>query len=490
MKTSIHLPGMLTAVAAMPASIQIATGVVASFALSAGLIAAAPEKRQPNIVFILIDDLGWGDTAPYGQRFFETPNFTRLASQGMKFTNAYAAAPICSASRAAILTGRSPARLNLEFVVRGDDVGNPPQTKLIPPAYPANLPLEEITLAEAIGPAGYKTGYFGKWHLSQHAIPENRTYLGYGKTHGPDKQGFHESAEERGSHPYNYPKDKNSWPPIGGFAPGTYAPDALTDNAIDFMRRNKDERFFLYLSHYYVHYPLHTRCQWLIDKYTKKAKQLGIALNEEQLTYATFVETMDHLLGRALDAIDELGLAGNTLVILTSDNGGDPRVANNILRGSKWTLYEGGVREPLIVRWPGVVKPGSTCDVPVIGMDYMPTLCEIAGAKPPSAPLDGTSMVPLLTGRVSTLERDTFIWHFPFYHPRLVDTKPCSSLRKGNYKLMYFYEDERTELFDLAKDPNESTDIAAREPALAAALKAELLNRLKSTGARFPKKRI
>ncbi len=466
-----------------PSALNQALGI-ASLALGAAALPAAPAApRPPNIMFILIDDLGWGDIGVYGQQFIDTPNFDRLAAQGMTLTQAYAPAPICSASRAASLTGRSPARLHFEFVTKSDGSKHPAGVALTPPPYPRDLPLSEISLAEALAPAGYKTGYYGKWHLTQE---HDGKYLGHGAKFGPAQQGFAETSEERGSHPYGYPKGKKNRPGFGNFKPGEFAPDALTDQAVDFLRRHKDERFFLFLSHYYVHYPLHTRCKWLLDKYAAKAKKLGRSLNEEQLTYAAFVETMDHLVGRALDALDRLGLAENTFVVLTSDNGGDPRVAWNGLRGSKWTLYEGGVREPFIARWPGFIKPGSTSATPVTATDLMPTFCEAAGIEPPSVTLDGMSILPLLTGQTRTLARDTLTWHFPFYHLEHVGTRPCSSLRKGDLKLVYFYENERAELYNLAEDPQESRDLAKTQPELAAQLRDELLSTLKAQGARFP----
>ncbi|OAM90740.1 sulfatase [Termitidicoccus mucosus] len=468
----------------LPSASLCQTAGIASLMLGAAALPAAPATTTPpNIMLILIDDLGWGDIGVYGQKFIDTPNFDRLATQGMTLTHAYAPAPICSASRAASLTGRSPARLHFEFVTKPDGAKHPAGVVLNPPPYPRDLPLSEISLAEALAPAGYKTGYYGKWHLTQET---GGKYLGHGAKFGPAQQGFAETSEERGSHPYNYPKGKKNRPGPGAFKPGEFAPDALTDQAIGFLRRHRDERFFLFLSYYYVHYPLHTRCKWLLDKYDARAKELGINLNEAQLTYAAFVETMDHLVGRALDALDQLGLAENTFVVLTSDNGGDPRVAWNGLRGSKWTLYEGGVRGPFIARWPGVIKAGSSSATPVTATDLMPTFCEAAGAEPPPVTLDGMSILPLLAGKTQTLARDTLTWHFPFYHPDHVNTRPCSSMRKGDMKLIYFYEDERAELYNLAEDPQESSDLAKTQPELAAKLRDELLSTLKAQGARFP----
>ncbi|HEY0946668.1 MAG TPA: sulfatase [Opitutaceae bacterium] len=467
----------------LPAAVLLAAS------LSCAAAERAPVPTRPNVVFILADDLGWADLGVYGQTFAETPHLDRLAAQGLRFTHAYAPAPICSASRAAILTGRSPARLHFEFVTKPRGSEPPPGTKLVQPPFPENLPLEEITLAEALAPAGYTSGFFGKWHLTE----QHNRYLGHGDTFGPRQQGFAVTSEERGSHPYNYPAGGKKNPGFGDFAPGEFAPDALTDEAIDFLRKQRGrsgEPFLLFLSHYYVHDPVHTRCRWLLDKYRAKARRLGRVLDDDHLRYAAFVDTMDHLVGRVLTALDELGLAENSLVIFTSDNGGHPRFADNGLRGSKWTLYEGGVRVPWLVRWPGVVPAGGTSDVPIVGTDLLPTLCELAGVPAPAdRALDGTSLLALFAGAATTLGRDMLVWHFPFYHPWFVGTTPVSSLRRGDLKLLYFHEDQRAELYDLAADPQEQHDLAAARPDDAATLRTALFERLRAAGARLPQPR-
>lgn len=455
--------------------------LLASCLALTAVLPAPGADAPPNVLFILIDDLGARDLGGEGARLAESPHLDRLARQGLRFTAGYAPAPICSASRAAFLTGRSPARLHFEFVTKAAGAKAPAGTKLVQPAFPVNLPLEEITLAELLSPVGYVTGFLGKWHLTQ----ENDRYLGHGSTFGPGQQGFAETSEERGSHPYNYPVPKR--PPVRDVADGQYEPDALTDAAIAFLERHQRDRFFLQLAPYHVHEPVNTRGQWLIDKYTAKAKRLGLQATETQIRYAAFVEIMDHLVGRVLDALERLGLADRTLVIVTSDNGGAPPYTDNHpLRGTKWTLYEGGIREPFYVRWPGVVAPGGTCDTPVIGTDLFPTLAAVAGAElPADRSLDGINLAPLFRDPAARLNRDRLVWHFPFYLAEVGET-PVSALRRGDLKLVHHYEDGRTELFDLRADPAEQHDLSRSRPEETAELRAELLRVLQEQGARFP----
>jgi len=442
---------------------------------------------RPNVVLLVADDLGWSDVGCMGNRFIDTPNIDRLASDGMLFTNAYAPAPICSATRAAILTGKSPARLHFEFVSK-DKSSKPLQgTKLIQPPFTEDLPLEELTFAEVLSETGYVTGMFGKWHLTQ----RNDRYLGWGDTHGPLQQGFMFGSEDRGSHPYSY-KERT----FGKFEEGQFPEDSLIKSSIDFIQRNSNRPFLMYLPLYYVHTPVHTRCKWLYDKYAGRLEQNA---NADHIMYAAFVETMDHYIGQVLGAINNLGLTRNTIVMFTSDNGGHPQYTDNSpLNGSKWNLYEGGIRVPMVVRWPGVVQRASKCNIPVIGTDLFPTLCEIARAeKNPKIPLDGVSFVPLQKDPSGgSWQRDTLYWHFPYYHPpykggesRTFGTTPQSAMRKGNYKLLYRYETSRTELFDLSSDISEQHDISQKLPERTTALKGELMDHLKTIDARFPKKR-
>lgn len=472
------------------------------------LIMASPfaNAAPPNILFILADDLGYGDLGSYGNTFCDTPNIDRLAREGMRFTNAYASAPICSASRVGMLTGKTPARLGFEFVTKHDDDYAPTWARrfadkqLIPPVYTLNLPLAEQTIAETLNPLGYATGITGKWHVSSHY----QRYLGWSPTHGPQAQGFQWSQEGFGAHPYSY--DKKERGTYGDYAPGEFPADSLTNSAIDFMKLHPSRPFFLLVSHYYVHLPMGTKCQWLRDKYAARASG---NYSERRAEYGAFVETLDHYVGQLLDALNVQGLADNTLVIFASDNGGHPEFAFNApLRGSKWNLYEGNIRVPFIARWPKVIPPGTTSDVPLSNTDLHPTFAELAGNRTElPTPMDGTSIAPLLRGEKTTaLNERSFYWHFPYYHPEkryderpatigvedgyVSQTRPQSAIRKGRYKLIYFWEEEQAELYDLESDPGESQNLAKLMPEKATSLKAELLGYLDAAGARLPQRTL
>ncbi len=471
--------------------------------LLATLAVAAERPARPNIVVILADDLGWHDLRSYGNPWHDTPNLDRLAREGTRFNAAYSAAPICSAARVALLTGRSPARLGFEFVVKEPSAKKPDEHALALPAYPFNLPLEEITLGEVLGGAGYATGYFGKWHVSQH----NGGYLNWSTTHGPLQQGFSEGEQEFGSHAYGdttRPAEEKT--PLAG---GDLGRDALTDKAVGFLRaqRGATKPFLLFLSHYYVHTPIRSRATWLAEKY---AKRLPAGSDPRRAVYAAMVEILDHHVGEVMRALDELGLTENTLVVFTSDNGGHPEFAANApLRGSKWNVYEGGLRVPWMVRWPGKVPAGATSEARFIGTDLMPTLAAAAGVeRPRGVVLDGRNVLPLWQGEktaaAAAAERE-LIWHFPFYHPEtgfatskpeigvedfaVSQTFPQSAIRVGDWKLIHFYEGDRDELYQLTSDPSEKTDLAVKEPAKARALRRQLDEYLRGVKARMPVRR-
>lgn len=444
-----------------------------------GAAAESRPSEKPNILIILADDLGWSDLGCYGNSTIATPHLDQLAREGMRFTQAYAAAPICSPSRAALLTGKSPARLHFEFVSKPDGSRPPAGTRLRQPPFPRDLALDELTLAEAIDPS-YRTGYFGKWHLTQN----NDRYLGWGNSMGPLQQGFDQGSEDRGSHPYTFTqKEKTTFDDM---PKGSYPEDQLTRDAISFIESAGNRPFLLYYSMYYVHTPVRTRSAWLIEKYKQR---LGPDATDKAIHYAAFVETMDAYIGQLLRALAKNGQAENTVVIFLSDNGGHPSfTSNGPLRGSKWNLYEGGVRVPMIVRWPGSVQPGTTCQVPVTGMDIFPTIHHLSGSRTPLPDsLDGQDLTPLLRNPSGVAwQRSTLYWHFPFYHPAVVDTRPQSSVRVGDFKLLYFYEDDRTELFDLARDPGERQDLSSQMPEKAQELKRILDAKLRKVNARFP----
>ncbi|MBI5381789.1 MAG: sulfatase [Opitutae bacterium] len=458
---------------------------------------AAENGARPNVVFILADDLGWRDLHCTGNPWHDTPHLDRLASQGIRFSCGYAAAPICTASRAALLTGRTPARLGFEFVIKPAGADTPSGLPLKSPPYPANLPLEEVTLGEALGAAGYATGFFGKWHLAQHF----GGYLRWSPTHGPLQQGYAEGSDDFGSHPYGDAARAES--DKGALPAGDYGRDTLTERAIAFLRAHRDRPFFLQFSAYYVHDPVRTRAAWLVEKY---AARLPAGASRQRAVYAAMVETLDHQVGGVLCALDELGLADNTLVVFTSDNGGHPAVsALGPLRGSKWNLYEGGLRVPWLVRWPGRIRPGTTSAVPFTGVDLLPTLCAATGAPlPAGVMLDGRNVLSLWLSATEADPDRAFTWHFPYYHPEgaafaralprigvddfaLSQTRPVSAIRVGDWKLVHRYEDSRDELYRLSADPAEERDLAASEPERARELRARLDAELRATSARLPR---
>lgn len=459
-----------------------------------GALAPTSGQERPNIVFILADDLAWSDLGCFGHPYHHTPNLDRLASEGVRFTQAYAPAPICSASRAAILTGKAPARLGFEFVTKekpgSQELGQP----LRSPPFTLDLPLEEVTIGEVLSASGYRTGFFGKWHVSRH----HGGYLRWSPTHGPRQQGFADGNEDFGSHPWAYLKREGR--EFSDIAEGQFPPDALTDRAIGFLRSTAQTPFFLYWSHYFVHDPVHTRCRWLQEKYLTK---LPPRADELRAAYAAMLETMDHQIGRLLDALDQLGLANGTLVVFTSDNGGHPNyTANGPLRGSKWNLYEGGIRVPMIARWPGVIQAGSACAAPVTGCDLFPTFRDVALAPADDIPRDGRSLLPMLRVDPAPAKPRPLVWHFPYYHPEkkfpehpaqigiddfaTSQTRPHSALRLGDHKLIHFYEDDRDELYDLHADPGEQRDRANTDPGRASALRSLLDDYLREVSARLP----
>ncbi len=431
-------------------------------------LGAEPARRDRlNFVFVLIDDMGWADLGCYGNRFNETPHIDRLATEGMRFTDAYAACPVCSPTRASIMTGKYPATLNLTDFIPGHWR---PWAKLVVPEFNQQLPLNEITLAEALKPAGYKTASLGKWHLG-------------GAKHNPPDQGFDVSLVTGGRHIYPGFKTR----PPRKLEKGAYLADVLTDEAERFIEAHRDKPFLLYLSHFAVHIPLEGK-EDLIRKYEAKPKPKEGVNNP---VYAAMIQSVDESVGRIMRKLDALGLSDNTVVIFTSDNGGlrqhyrgiGPIVTSNApLRAEKGTLYEGGIRVPLIVRWPGVVKPATTCNVPVSSVDYFPTLVEIAGAKPAADHrVDGRSLVPLLR-QASGWSREAIYWHYPHYH----HAPPGGAVRQGDYKLIESYEDASLELYDLRKDIGETKNLAKAMPDKAAALRDKLHRWRQSVGAKMP----
>lgn len=463
-------------------------------------IHASESKSQcvPNIVFILADDLAWADLGCYGHPWHETSHLDQLAAKGMRFTDGYASAPICSASRASILTGKSTARLGFEFVTK-EHPGEQaiPGQRLQTPPFTLDLPLKELTVAERLRDSGYDTAFFGKWHLNAHY----GGYLGWSPTHGPTKHGFDMAVQDFGSHPYGYSRGGSS--AINITTSGEYPVDSLTEQAKAYLSTPRDKPFFMMVSHFYVHTPVDPRCQWLIEKYAAKVPA-NSPNRDQRIKYGAFVETLDHYVGQLLTALAESKHAKNTLVVFTSDNGGHPEyTANGPLRGSKWNLYEGGIRVPFIAQWPRQIDAGSTTSTPVIGYDLLPTFVELAGGTIDETEhsIDGTSLVDLLRGSKELPERSLY-WHFPYYHPErgysqsldrigvddfaVSKTRPQSAMRRAGQKLIYFYEDQRTELFDLTQDASERTDLWSPGTDAAKRLKSDLESYLDRVNARRP----
>jgi len=461
----------------------LGTALLAVTCVTPACRASAPASR-PNILFIYVDDLGWRDLSVMGSEYYETPNVDRLANEGLLFTDAYANAPNCAPSRAALLSGQYGPRTGI-YTVGSAARGQAENRRLVPVENRTTLDLAVVTLAESLRAAGYATGHAGKWHLG-------------GNGHLPTDQGFDWAVggDAGGSPPgYFFPwmRGDVSLPGLESGVEGEYLADRLTDEAIRFITTPRDQPFFMYLSHYSVHTPLQAKAE-LVDRYRDKPPATG----HDNPTYAAMVQSVDEGVGRLLAALDEHGLADDTVVFFYSDNGGfGPATSMAPLRGSKGMLYEGGIREPLIVRWPGRVAAGSRTDVPVIGTDMYPTLLEMAGAAPPAGQvLDGTSFLPVLTASGGLAERPLF-WHFPAYLERDASvergqpwrTTPVSAVRLGRYKLLWFFEDSRAELYDLDRDLSESRDLSQEMPDKAAELEALLLAWWAETGAFLPTER-
>lgn len=425
----------------------------------------AAEKR-PNIVFIMADDLGWTDVACFGSKYYETPNIDKLATQGMKLTRHHHCQN-CQPTRAALMSGQYAARTGV-YTVGGIDRFDWSTRPLRPVDNVTELPLEKTTLAQVMKSAGYATGMFGKWHLGEKG------------DHHPGKRGFDEAIVSMGKH-FDFATNPKTEVPEG-----RYLADFLTDKAVDFIQRHKQEPFFLYLPHFGVHSPYQAKKE-LIEKFKPKPGVGG----HNNPTYAAMIASVDESVGRVMQTLDELKLAENTVLIFTSDNGGVGGYAregimksagditdNAPLRSGKGSLYEGGTRVPFIVRWPGVTKAGSSCDVPSIHVDVMPTLAEIAQAAPPAnQPLDGESLAPLFRDPAASLKREAIYQHFPGYLGAGADTwrtTPVSLIEVGDWKLMEFLEDGRLELYNLKDDIGESNNLAAKMPEKAKELHAKL----------------
>lgn len=453
------------------------------------------KNKQPNIVFILIDDMGWKDLSCYGSEFYETPNIDKLAAEGMRFTDAYAACPVCSPTRASMMSGKYPARVGVT-----DWIGAHARGRLIDAPYIDHLPLEEKSLAKALKEGGYNTWHVGKWHLGK-------------KEYYPDKHGF--DINIGGCH-FGHP-----W--HGYFSPyhienlsdgpeGEYLTDRLTDEAIGLIKNNKNKPFFLNLWHYTVHTPIQAK-EKDVEYFKKKAEILGLdkvlAIEEGENypcchkknqrvqrrvvqsdpEYAAMIYNLDWNIGRLLQSIEEAGQAENTVIFFTSDNGGlttsegSPTCNAPLSEGKGW-MYEGGVREPLIVKWPGRIAPSSICSEPVTTPDFYPTILEMGDLSLiPEQHTDGVSFMAALLGD-QNFERGPIYWHYPHYGNQ--GGTPGSSVRKGDYKLIEFFEDGRLELYNLRGDIEEEKNLAKDMPELAEEMHQLLIKWREDVEAKIP----
>jgi arylsulfatase A len=462
----------------------------ADLALTAGVRGETNASCScPNFVFILADDLGWADLGCYGSDLHGTPNIDRLARQGMRFTDAYAAAPVCTPTRASIMTGKYPARLHMTIWYEAS--ANPPRNrKLIPPVTQGNMPHEQVTIAEVLKDAGYFTAHVGKWHLGDAG-------------HYPQTQGFDVNiggtlwgAPATFFYPYSgsqrYGGEFRYVPHIEFGSEGEYLTDRLTDEALRVMDKVKDRPFYLNLCYHTVHTPIEGKPK-LVEYYKNKVRP---GMNHQNCEYAAMVHSLDENVGRILDKLDALGVADRTIVVFFSDNGGyinefNQKVvtSNYPLRSGKGSLYEGGIRDPLIIRWPGVTKAGSVCSEPVNSIDFYPTFLEmisLAGNLKHNTDMDGLSLVPLLKNPIAKLKRDALYWHYPHYYPT---TTPVSAIRQGDWKLLEYFEDNHIELYNLSNDIGEQNNLAEKMPEKAGELRKRLEAWRMAVNAQMPKKK-
>lgn len=452
--------------------------ILLSFIFSQGEV---KKPTPPNILFFLVDDLGWTDMGCYGSKYYDTPNLDEFSQKAVRFTNAYSASPVCSPTRAAIMTGKHPVRINITDWIPGMSFEKVKDPKLRPPEDIHNMPLSEFTLAEALEEKGYRTFFAGKWHLGETS------------DHWPEHQGFdinkggHDRGSPRGGYysPYKNPR-------LGDGPEGEYLTDRLTDESIAFLESVIDDPFFLYLSFYTVHTPIQG-CYKYDDLYMEKKQKLPnqgnsrirrehrgeTRLNQSNPKYAAMVRSMDEDVGRVLNRLKELDLIENTIIVFTSDNGGLSTTRRKggptsvlPLRAGKGWCYEGGIRVPAMIHYPGMKTGGKVCNSPVISMDFYPTILELAGIPfKPNQHMDGTSIAPLLKNPKKVEER-TMVWHYPHYHGST--WTPGSAIRYGKWKLIEFYEEDKIELYDLSNDIGEQNDLAYKMPEKAENLRKKM----------------
>lgn len=471
--------------------------LVLIFGGSASLACAPSEPELPtNVVLIVIDDMGWTDTGVYGSTFYDTPNIDGLAADGARFTQFYTASPVCSPTRASLMTGRHPARLDLTNWIGGEQNGLLTQAE-----YIRQLPHEQVTIGEAFRDHGFATGYIGKWHLGREG------YL-------PTSQGFDFNfAVNEAGQPGSYfpPYENPDWPitdvpDLEGDPEESYLTDRLTDVALQFIETNRERPFFLVLSHYAVHTPLQASPE-AVNRYEAKAASLGTdaeefyqseresstKLRQDHPTYAAMVESTDVSVGRVLAKLADLELDERTVVVFVSDNGGlstltrrgfNQATSNVPLRAGKGWLYDGGIRVPLIIRWPGTVSAGTVVDNPVMSVDLFPTLLAMAGLPTrPELHIDGTNFVGAMTGGADD-SHEPLYWHFPHYHGS--GNRPGGAVRIGDLKLVEWFEDGSVELYDLSVDLGERHDLAQERPDDVARLHEALEAWREEVGANMP----
>jgi arylsulfatase A-like enzyme len=479
--------------------------------ISLGAIAASPvsgcvspdqiSEEKPNIVFILVDDMGYSDLGCYGSQFYETPNIDRLALEGIRFTDAYAACPVSSPTRASIMTGLYPVKTGITDWIPGRQATNSgsPDDKLIALPFNLNLRLEEVTIAEVLRDNGYRTMISGKWHLG-----ETEEYWPEHQGFDINKGGYSKGSPQRNGNANGYFSPYGN-PRLEDGPPGEYLTDRQTDEAIKFIRDSKEKPFFVYLSFYAVHNPMQGK-EKLIERFSRKADSMGLTkqqaftrqkdwirksmsdnykerIIQSNPVYASMVFSVDENIGKLIAEIKSLDLEKNTVIIFTSDNGGlstseGSPTCNYPLRAGKGWLYEGGIRVPLIIKYPGRVKSGTVINSPVSSIDYFPTIVEITGSRTENLSVDGISIVPVFKN--DKLPDRPLFWHYPHYSNQGVE--PGSAVRLGNFVLIDNFERERQELYDLEDDISEENDISAKYPGKAKEL-YEILDRWRKENA-------
>jgi len=469
-----------------------------SAALGLGMLGCNQTKgRQPNIVYIMADDLGWAELGCYGNDFNETPHLDALATRGIRFTQAYAPAPVCSPTRASVLTGQFPARVGITDYLRGE--------------ADEALSVDHVTIAEMLKRSGYTNGMVGKWHLSGYAVHGSKNEV-RAEDHGFDDV-FCTEIKNVGNganfFPYVFRDQKMSWlsTKTARLGDKEYLTDRMNLEAVDFIERNAEEPFFLYLSHFAPHTILNGRPD-LVEKYRQKhapgpsqrencylcqdAGFEGDPLNHWATDHnphlAAMIESIDDGVGMIVQKLEELGVRENTIIIFTSDNGGEENVTSNApLRGGKSQLYEGGIREPMIVSWAGNLPENMTSDAVVNILDFYPTVLDLAQIEPDANQLlDGASIAPVLRDPAAKMARDTNYWHYPLEKKHFLSGRSAGAIRQGDYKLIEFFDTGELELFNLMKDVGEKHNLAETQPELAASLLAQLRDWRKRNNINIP----